>query len=79
MLADTDLSMSGYSGDQRPAMQKRMIEALQTIPGVKSVGFISQVPLSGGSSAKMSLPARRDGPDPIQSRCQQRRGVQHFS
>ena len=52
MLADTDLSMSGYSGDQGPAMQKRMIEALQPIPGVKSVGFISQVPLSGGSSSE---------------------------
>jgi predicted permease len=52
MLADTDLSMSGYSGDQRPAMQKRMIEALQPIPGVQSVGFISVVPLSGGSSTE---------------------------
>jgi predicted permease len=52
MLADTDLSMSGYSADQRPAMQKRMIEALQPIPGVQSVGFISVVPLSGGSSTE---------------------------
>ena len=52
ILADTDLSMAGYSGDQRPAMQKRMIEALQAIPGVKSVGFINRIPLSGGMSTE---------------------------
>ena len=34
MLVDTDLSMAGYSGDQVPAMQKRMIEAMEAIPGV---------------------------------------------
>ena len=28
MLVDTDLSMAGYSGDDVPAMQKRMIDAL---------------------------------------------------
>jgi predicted permease len=50
MLVDTTLSMAGYSGDRIPAMQRRMIESLQTIPGVKSVGFVSQIPLGGGSS-----------------------------
>jgi predicted permease len=50
MLVDTALSMSGYSGDRVPAMQRRMIETLETIPGVKSVGYISQIPLGGGSS-----------------------------
>jgi macrolide transport system ATP-binding/permease protein len=50
MLVDTALSMSGYSGDQVPAMQRRMIETLETIPGVKSVGYISQIPLGGGGS-----------------------------
>jgi predicted permease len=50
MLVDTTLGMAGYSGDRVPAMQKRMIDALQTIPGVKSVGFISQIPLGGGAS-----------------------------
>jgi len=52
VLVDTDLSMAGYSGDQVTAMQKRMIDALETIPGVKSVGFISLVPLSGGGSTE---------------------------
>ena len=39
MLVDTDLSMAGYSGDRVPPMQKRMIEAVETIPGVESVGL----------------------------------------
>jgi macrolide transport system ATP-binding/permease protein len=50
ILVDTALSMSGYSGDQVPAMQRRMIETLETIPGVKSVSYISQIPLGGGGS-----------------------------
>jgi predicted permease len=47
ILADTDLSMAGYSGDKIPAMQKRMIEAMQTIAGVTSVGLIDRPPLDG--------------------------------
>ncbi len=49
LLVNTDLNMAGYTGDQVPAMQRRMIEALQVIPGVKSVGSIDQVPLGGGA------------------------------
>jgi ABC-type antimicrobial peptide transport system permease subunit len=49
MLASTDLSMSGYSPDRVPAMQKRMIEALEALPGVESVGLIDMLPLSTGS------------------------------
>jgi predicted permease len=52
MLVDTTLGMAGYSADRIPAMQRRMIEALETIPGVKSVGFVSHVPLGGGSSTE---------------------------
>jgi predicted permease len=52
MLADTDVSMSGYSGDGVPAVQRRMIDALGTIAGVKSAGFISQAPLGGGLSTE---------------------------
>jgi len=50
MLVDTNLSMAGYSGDRVLAMQRSMIEALETIPGVKSVGLVSQIPLGGGGS-----------------------------
>jgi len=52
VLVDTDLSMAGYSGDRATAMQKRMIGAMEAIPGVKSVGFVSQVPLGGGGSTE---------------------------
>jgi predicted permease len=45
ILADTDLTMSGYSGDKESAMQRRMIDALKAIPGVQSVGITSQPPL----------------------------------
>ena len=45
MLVDTDLAMAGYSDDQCPAMQKRMIDAMETIPGVTSVGLTSAPPL----------------------------------
>jgi len=40
MLVDTTLSMAGYSDDKLPAMQRRMIDGLKVIPGVKSVGFV---------------------------------------
>jgi predicted permease len=46
MLADTDLAMGGYKGDKVPAMQKRMMEALQTIPGIESVAFADNLPLA---------------------------------
>jgi predicted permease len=45
MLAEADLSMADYSADRVPAMQKRMINALQMIPSIESVGIIDQVPL----------------------------------
>ena len=48
MLVHTDLSTAGYRGDSVATMQKRMIEALETIPGAKSVGLVSWPPLGGG-------------------------------
>jgi predicted permease len=48
IVADTDLSMSGYSGEQALQMQKRMIDAVAAIPGVQSVGLIDWAPLVSG-------------------------------
>jgi predicted permease len=45
MLVDTDLKAAGYSGDKVPAMQRRMIDAIQAIPGVDSVGSVQYPPL----------------------------------
>jgi predicted permease len=46
MLVETQLSTAGYVGDQVPAMQKRMIDAMATIPGVTSVGLVGYPPLA---------------------------------
>jgi hypothetical protein len=35
MLVSTNLTLAGYSGDQVRTMQKRMIAAMETIPGVE--------------------------------------------
>jgi predicted permease len=48
VLADTDLSMAGYTGSVVPEMQRRMIDAMETIPGVTSVGLINTAPLASG-------------------------------
>jgi predicted permease len=48
LLVNTVLTMAGYSGDGVPAMQHRMIDALQAIPGVQSAGLTSWPPLRGG-------------------------------
>jgi predicted permease len=50
LLAGSNLRMAGYTGDRTPAMERRMIESFEALPGVKSVGLISEVPLSGGGA-----------------------------
>jgi predicted permease len=49
-LAETSLSMSGYSGDGLPVMQKRMIDALKVVPGVQAVGSVDRLPLYYGAN-----------------------------
>jgi len=49
-LVDTDLSMAGYREDHVPAMQRRMIDAMQAIPGVTSAGLVDTPPLHMGWS-----------------------------
>ncbi|HUD54476.1 MAG TPA: ABC transporter permease [Terracidiphilus sp.] len=51
MIADTGLGMAGYSGDRELAMQRRMIDAMKTIPGVQSAASINWAPLSGGANS----------------------------
>jgi predicted permease len=48
VLADTDLVMARYTGDEIPAVQKRMITAVEAIPGVQSVGMVNRLPLHAG-------------------------------
>ena len=54
MLLDTDLAMAGYRGDAVTAMQKRMIGAMETIPGVTSVGLIDLPPLASAGDTNPS-------------------------
>jgi predicted permease len=42
MLAETDLTMAGYSEDQSLTLQKRMLEEVAQIPGVSAVGMIDR-------------------------------------
>jgi predicted permease len=44
MLAATNLAMAGYGVDKVPAMQRRMIFAMETIPGVESAGLVTNYP-----------------------------------
>jgi len=50
MLVETALSMAGYTGDKVPIMQKRMIDALEAIPGANSVGSVDRLPLYYGAN-----------------------------
>jgi predicted permease len=52
MIAGTELHMAGYTDEQTPQMQRRMIEAVAAIPGVTHVGYIDHLPLGlgGGDS-----------------------------
>jgi predicted permease len=52
ILADTNLRMAGYGGDKAVAMQRRMIDSLEAIPGVKSVGLVGHIPLGGGGETE---------------------------
>lgn len=44
MLVSTDPTEAGYSENQRPAVQKRMIDAMRAIPGVTSAGLVGMYP-----------------------------------
>jgi predicted permease len=52
ILADTNLRMADYSGERALVMQRRMIDSLQAIHGVKSVGLVGHIPLGGGGETE---------------------------
>jgi predicted permease len=53
MLVGADLHNSGYSGDRVPPMQKRMIDAVATIPGVESVGLTDALLLNDSNGSNI--------------------------
>ena len=56
MLADLDLSQAGHAGDV--AIEKEMIEAVRSIPGVTAAGTVNRTPMTGGIRA---MPIFRPG------------------
>jgi predicted permease len=44
MLANVNLAMAGYSIDKVPGMQKNMVDALESIPGVEHAGLVNGYP-----------------------------------
>ncbi len=54
MVADSELSLGGYRGDNVPEIQKRMVDALGTIPGVDAVGLSDWTPLGQDADSRGS-------------------------
>ncbi|MBV8632820.1 MAG: ABC transporter permease [Silvibacterium sp.] len=46
LLVETDIDMAGYNGERVGPMQRRMLEALESIPGVSAVGLADRLPLA---------------------------------
>jgi predicted permease len=46
LLVDSELGMAGYRGEKAAAMQRRMMDALEAIPGVSAVGYSDRLPLA---------------------------------
>ncbi len=53
MLVSADLHMAGYSGDRVARMQKRVIDAVATIPGVESVGLTDALLLNDANPSNV--------------------------
>ena len=63
MLASTNLTMAGYKADEVLPMQKRMIAALEMIPGIERVGLVNNYPpllYGAGSTANVFKDETRD-------------------
>ena len=63
MLLRTDLTMAGYTGEQVPVMQKRMVEAMETIPGAEHVGLVNNYPPLVYGAGERSIIFRDDSSD----------------
>src|SRR5262245_28341447 len=46
MIIEADLGMANYRGEKVPEIQKRIIDEIQSVPGVTSVGFVDTPPVS---------------------------------
>jgi predicted permease len=61
MLLQSDLQMAGYTDARVPQMQRHMLDAVAAIPGVTSVGYVTNIPLSmGGGDSYVYTDATTD-------------------
>jgi predicted permease len=44
MVVNVNLPQAGYSGDQLPIMEKRIVQAMEAIPGVQRAGLVTNYP-----------------------------------
>jgi len=49
MIVSADLRMAGYNGDKLAEMQKRMLDAVKSTPGVESAALANWLPLISGA------------------------------
>ena len=47
LLVQTDLSMAGYDGGRATAMQRRILDTVEALPGISAVGLTDRMPLDG--------------------------------
>jgi predicted permease len=53
MVVDTDLDMAGYSGPRNAAMQQRIVDVMEAVPGATAVGLIDRAPLAMGWNSEV--------------------------
>jgi len=56
MMAEVDLGMAGYTGDRVPPMQKRLIQAMQQVPGAQAAALADAVPFGVGVGDAIVFP-----------------------
>jgi predicted permease len=70
MLAATSGRMAGYIGDNALVMQKRMIAAAGTIPGVTAIGLVDTPPLTMGGTTTLVFAMDNADPRPANALAQ---------
>ncbi len=78
LLVNAEVKLAGYSGERVSPMQRRMLDAIEKIPAVESVGLIDQPPLAMGGDHHRCVYRPNGGSKTVQCR-RQRLHVQHIS
>lgn len=63
MIVDVGLASAGYTGERALTMEKRMVEAMQAIPGVQAAGLATNYPPLIYAAALSTHVFRRDARD----------------